>query len=258
MSDPVAVQKVKKHSVSRSKKQKRKGGRHAIQSGKIVQVKMDFWQQWLHPLLMGVIDARARHIKNGGRLDTFRLDLKKDIPWFDSVFKKGTQIPTLTLHRIQDDVTLVASTEYKNTFAISLDKYNNTTELAAVFDEYRPLHANLFYHAYQIAFNSFFVSTSLAVGSIDYDDSAAPTSRASLVAYDTRKFFQIVQMSGKVSVPHWNIAFDWVPDTEWLTMATVTTSFAALKVEVPSGHNMGAITTGELHGSIEVQFRLLY
>lgn len=250
-----------------SKKKKSEKGKHRVAGGKIVNVKQTHWQKYLPLIRLTCADLRKKYMLKGtGGLDlqSLKANRKRDIPWLESAFGKGTAIPVLALPMVQNNITVVAATQLLYAAPIEFDVFTDYADLQLIFDEYRPLHGHVEYHANQAAWNiatdtELFLLSVIGVASIDYDDATAPPSRSSVVGYDTRKFFQALLFSGIVeNIPRWPILFDWLPDTEWLTTATANVAFAAWKMELSASHNASSSVIGELHGRMSFQFRLLF
>jgi hypothetical protein len=177
----------------------------------------------------------------------------RNIPFFPVDWAKGTQCPTFRLYTDQTLLTTTGAGVLDTVFQIRGDNYLNMTDIAAVFDEYRPVRAELEYIPLQnvTAYNgSGFSWRGWSVGVVDYDDVTALTSYAGGLAYDTHKNFQIVDRE------RWNVKFDFVPDQEWTDTATLTTAFASVKVY---GSGSTGLANSQDYGSFvgwcEFQFR---
>ncbi len=207
----------------------------------------------LRLFLKAVQDAKLLHLAKGGSAKDFKLK-RSEIPFWDALFGKGTQAPGFRLYMTTQTITVTASTAYSSVIKIELDQYLNYSDLANVFDEYRPLEAMLEFVPNQqvIAAAS---TTSTMVAAIDYDDTAAAGSTDAVAAYDTHKFFQYVGLTGVAKPTRWNIKFDWLPDEQWLTTATANSPFATWKPYLGSTHGLSTSAVAIVTGWCDFQFR---
>ncbi len=180
------------------------------------------------------------------------------IPFKWASFFKGTQAPTIRLYQMRGDVGDTNATANNFVLSIQASIFTNFSDLANVFDEYRPIRGEIFFHCSYTGVAANPQQTRPTVGVVDYDDATALASFDAGLSYDTKRIFD------RVCFPHqaksedvsWPIKFDWVPDMEWLTTSTTNTAFATLKLYTNSTDVGSTVTsTGFFYGWVEFQFR---
>jgi hypothetical protein len=173
---------------------------------------------------------------------------KGNIPLLRSVFRKGTQTPTLRLKLALGAVSSNGSGVINITYDVALVNTILSTSWDDVFDEFRIVKGFLRY----IPFQNHSIS-SLAprdiVAQIDYDDSTAATSKNSCWDSDTAV--------AKNTQEEWDLPIfqpDFVPDLQWYNCQTAqATAMGTWKFYADGCTNSSAY--GEVFGWIDVQFR---
>lgn len=178
---------------------------------------------------------------------------RKDIPFWNSRFHKGTQAPTIRLYLNPQTIASSAGGTNVNTVQFNGTNLLNFSDLVNVFDEYRVISGMAQYDADTGLTAS--KSVQLSNGVIDYGDTNALTTFAEAEAYDTKKKYYSVPyvVDVKPKSVKWPIHFERLPDQEWTPTAT-TTTFASWKT-YSFNNTANSLTLGVLTGYVDVQFR---
>lgn len=162
--------------------------------------------------------------------------LPGDIPFRWTEFFKGTQAPTIRLYSTTNLIGATSATNLASTLQVSASAFQHFTDLAAVFDEYRPIGGDVEYvpNAWPTFTNGATHQPNLefSVGVIDYDNTTALASLDEGLEYDTKKRFYLVAApeTCEKSITHWPMKFEPLPDQQWVDCATTSTVFATWKM----------------------------
>jgi len=161
--------------------------------------------------------------------------LPSDIPFKWSSFFKGTQIPTIRLYLISSLVATSNGVAQTTTLQVSASQFSHFSDLAAVFDEYRPIGGDIEFvpNAGPLFTNAATHQANLqtSVGVIDYDNTTALASFDEGLEYDTKKkFFMCATPSKQLVSTSWRMQFEKLPDQQWVDCATNSTVFCTWKM----------------------------
>jgi len=202
-------------------------------------------------------DQRLLHVAKGGKLSEFVFDrTPTGIPWWRTLFHKGTTVVGLKLNFTSTKISTAAATAYSTVFLINFGACTNHTPLAAVFDEYRLFKGKITYHPFGVPNLAPAGATDTFMGAvIDYDDSSVLTNFGD--AFDTVQYGQCVTGPAWPRTRTWPVLFDWLPDMTWTTTTVTATPVAYWKPFIGSAHGLGALAIGYVTGHLEIQFRQL-
>jgi hypothetical protein len=178
-----------------------------------------------------------------------------DIPFLLPVFMKKTQSAELRLPLTAYKITLTNATNYTTVLALSASAYNNFTDCANLFDEYRAIRGLLQYHptyantATNVAWGGAAVdySVSGAFGSFDAMYSHDQSVIGNYTNYNSRE-------SGKARFS-WPVLLEKLPDEDWIPTTTNSTVFAYWKPFLLAATITATEDAGHLLGWMDFQFR---
>jgi len=188
------------------------------------------------------------------------LDLARDIPYLLPDFFKGTQVVQV---RLVNTVALntVAATAYSSVTNLQASQYNNFSDFAGIFDEYRVLNGGVSYFP-QVAFFPAAASTLFGSGAaaIDYSISAAFTSLVGPISHDNMQIFDLVsvgrqEVHPKFGSAYWKVEVEKQPDQDWLPVTNSTTPWAYWKPYVVAANSPFTGLVGQLVIWQDFQFR---
>lgn len=189
--------------------------------------------------------------------------LPSDVPFKWSEFFKGTQTPTVRVYMSRNLVSATAATNINSTYLLTAAQFQHFSDLAAVFDEYRPIGGGVYYVPGCI---TKFTNGSdhqgpleTSIGVIDYDNTTALASFNEGLEYDTKQWFNLVSYASEKAektITHWPVRFERLPDQEWLDTATTNTAFATFKM-FTDGNDIPFTNArvGSVCGWMDFQFR---
>lgn len=188
--------------------------------------------------------------------------LPSDIPFNWSEFFKGTQAPTLRLYLFSNVIATTASTNLATVLSLTAAQFQHFTDLAAVFDEYRPIGAEIEFvpNAWPYFQNgaSHQAHLSTAIGVIDYDNATALANLDEALEYDTRKWFYLTAApdTAEKCTTHWPVILEKLPDQTWLDTTVTNTVFANWKMFCNGADiDFSNARVGYLVGWMDFQFR---
>lgn len=177
----------------------------------------------------------------------YKRDEDHFIPIAKEMWSRGTQVPTIHLKANLAGVSASGSGVVNTTWQCTLGAAINSGNYAAVFDEYRIIHARVKYIPHSpLAYDGASKSRDV-VGFVDYATTTAIASKDAGWAHDNAKVFALNM------VEHFVMDFAMLPDMEWISTATSNTVFATLKLYADGATNNAAY--GELFPELDVQFR---
>jgi hypothetical protein len=219
----------------------------------------------------GTANVRGQARKNGSLLVKLLLErrvqgihpssLAKDIPYLLPSFGKTTQYIEVRLYLTVSPITTVIGTLYNTVFGFSGSTFNNFSDFAGIFDEYRVLRGEACYFSSMHYFPGTASSAlGACVAAIDYGVSAAFTTTTAAVSHDNKRFFFFVSGASQKNNPlygcaKWPIIFEKLPDQDWLPVTTNNQNFAYWKPFMAAADSPGNTTTGFLWAWMDFQFR---
>ncbi len=189
--------------------------------------------------------------------------LPADIPFNWSEFFKGTQAPTLRLYMSRNVLAATTATNITQTYSMTAAQFQDFSDLAAVFDEYRPIGGEIYYvpgswPVFTIG-ATHQANLETSIGVIDYDNATALASFNEGLEYDTKKWFNLVSATGETAektITRWPVQFERLPDQEWLDTATTSTAFAVFKMFTDGNDiTFSNSRVGSFCGWMDFQFR---
>jgi hypothetical protein len=204
------------------------------------------------------ISKLQTHLSMATKLDKFNsLDptLKESfIPYLLPSFMKGTQIVEIRLPLTAYKITVVTATNYTTVLAIDASKFNNFSDCANLFDEYRVVRGEVSYYTTYTAITG----TCWGAAAIDYSIATAFGSFDAANAHDTAKvgsFNNFSAMDHGSKRYTWPMKFEPLPDQQWTPVTTSNTAFCYWKPYL-LGVTIGATEDlGHLLGWVDFQFR---
>jgi len=176
------------------------------------------------------------------------------IPFVKEMWKKGTQIPVIRLYYSGEQVVSTGGSDILHVSDVEAQEFTGMAELCQVFDEYRPLAGEFrFTPAVTVSLrnDTGIDFHAVATGLIDFVNGNPSSSWQDALAHDTSKTFHTCHSE------KWTYEFDFAPDQNWTSSATLTTPFGYLKLY--SDTTLGCTssqTYGFITGWIDFQFRL--
>jgi hypothetical protein len=206
-----------------------------------------------HPLIQALITFCKSHIKEKKLTGTIH-SLGKFIPFLPTEWRDGTQVPTIRVYYVGDDIVSTGGSDILSVSDVSAQEFSGMVELLQVFSEYRPVCGELKYtpqvnvslrNASGIDYHA------VVVGGVDYHNGNPYGSRSDALANDTSKQFHGNHEKS------WKFEFDFAPDQAWEPATSQTTDFAYLKFYSDSTLGCQASQTfGHIWGWMDFQFRL--
>jgi hypothetical protein len=207
-----------------------------------------------HPLIKALLFALEQHKKENKLTGTSHSGLGKYIPIVPSEWRDGTQVPTIRLYFVGDDVVSTGGADILHVSNVSGQEFDGFSGLGQLFSEYRPYKGCL---RWAPAVSASLRNTSgidfhaSVVGNLDFSDGNPNSSRQAALAHDTSKQFHCTKER------EWGYEFDFAPDQSWTSGLTINTNFAFLKFYSDTALGCQASETfGFVWGWTEFQFRL--
>lgn len=217
------------------------------------------------------VGLRAQHRKNGLLVAKFILERKeqgrtpsslvKDIPYLLPSFGKTTQYVEVRLYLTVQNITTATSTAYTSVLNIQASVFNNFTDFAGIFDEYRVIEGEIAYFpTTNINPTTWTSGSGACVAAIDYGISTALGSTTAAVSHDNKRFFHLVNTTATKNNPSygqvkWPVKLEKLPDQDWLLASNSAQNFAYWKPYMAASDSPGAGVTGFLWGWMDFQFR---
>jgi hypothetical protein len=177
------------------------------------------------------------------------------IPYLVPNFMKGTQIVELRLPLTAYKISVANATAYTTVLNLTAAAFNNFTDCANLFDEYRVVRGHLEYHCtYANTANN----VAWGGASIDYSIAAAYGSFDAMYSHDTHVIGNYTNYNSKdVGKKRfsWPLNFEPMPDQDWIPTTTTSTVFAYWKPYLLAATINATEDCGHLLGWIDFQFR---
>lgn len=177
------------------------------------------------------------------------------IPFLLPSFMKGTQIVELRLPLTAYKITTANATAYNTVLSVTAAVFNNFTDCANLFDEYRIVRGELHYHA---TYSNTANNVGWGGATVDYSISAAFSSFDAMYSHDTRVIGSFTNYNskdvGKVRFK-WPLKFDPMPDQDWIPTTTSNTVFCYWKPYLLAATINASEDAGHLLGWADFQFR---
>lgn len=188
--------------------------------------------------------------------------LRKDIPYWNPTFAKGTQVIEVLLYSNKVNVTTVASTAYATVQNITAALFNNFSDFAGIFDEYRMVGGKCNYYPALLTSVTGTTNpgTGFCVAAVDYGVSSAFASQDAAISHDNKQFFYLTAMVNQLldqrrGVAEWKLELEPLPDEDWIPATTNNTVVAYWKPYMESGNSPGNFTIGFMTYQMRFQFR---
>lgn len=187
--------------------------------------------------------------------------LAREIPYLLPSFGKTTQYIEVRLYMTVQNIVTSAGTAYNSVLNLQASVFNNFTDFAGIFDEYRVIEGMVAYMPMTsytpVTWNG---SYGPLVAVIDYGISTALGSTTAAVSHDNKQFFQLVnngsqKINPNYGVAKWPVKLERLPDQDWLLASNSAQNFAYWKPYMVSTDSPGAGTTGFVWGWMDFQFR---
>jgi hypothetical protein len=186
--------------------------------------------------------------------------IKKDIPYLLPDFGKGTQYIEIRLQLTPVTITTVAATLYNTVISINAAAFNNFSDFAGIFDEYRMIGGEIAYQPTTMLVPAAWTAFGFISAAIDYGVNTAFGSLNAVLSHDTKKLFSLTAFSGfKVTttkgIASWPIQLEKLPDKEWIPVTVSNTNVAFWKPFMAAADSPGSGNTGFVFGYLDFQFR---